>query len=103
VEPPKDKEDKPNKYFLSKLLQISMKKLWISLKREIMSLKKELTVLKKAQEDLSALNAFAKKKMKGLEKQPLGKYSKPVQRELGRILDRESIESGQTICWRYLW
>jgi hypothetical protein len=28
TKPPKDKEDKPNKYFLSELLQISMKELW---------------------------------------------------------------------------
>jgi hypothetical protein len=28
TEPPKDKEDKPNEYFLSELLQISMKELW---------------------------------------------------------------------------
>ena len=28
MKPPKEKEDEPNKYFLSKLLQISMKKLW---------------------------------------------------------------------------
>jgi hypothetical protein len=28
MKPPKNKEDKPNKYFLSKLLQISMKELW---------------------------------------------------------------------------
>ncbi len=60
----------------------------ISLKKEIMSFKKELTVLKKAQEDLSALNTVAKEELKGLEKE-LGKYSKPVRRELERILERE--------------
>ena len=53
-----------------------------------MSFKKELTVLKKAQEDLSALNTVAKEELKGLEKE-LGKYSKPVWRELERILERE--------------
>ena len=47
-----------------------------------MSFKKELTELKKAQEDLSALNTVAKEK-------ELGKYSKPVRRELERILERE--------------
>jgi hypothetical protein len=57
-------------------------------KSEIMSFKKELTVLKKAQEDLSALNTVAKEELKELEKQ-LGKYSKPVWRELERIPERE--------------
>jgi hypothetical protein len=28
TKPPKDKEDKPNEYFLSEILQISMKELW---------------------------------------------------------------------------
>jgi hypothetical protein len=60
----------------------------ISLKGKIMSSfkKKELTVLKKAQEDLPALKTVAKEELKGLEKQ-LGKYSKPVRRELERILE----------------
>jgi hypothetical protein len=60
----------------------------ISLKQEIMPFKKELTVLKKAQEDLSALNTVAKEELKQLENQ-IGKYSKPVWRELERILERE--------------
>jgi hypothetical protein len=59
-----------------------------SSKKEIMSFKKELTILKKAQEDLSALNTVAKEELRGLEKE-LGKYSKPVRRELRRILERE--------------
>ena len=29
MKPPKDRADKPNEYFLSKLLQISMKELWL--------------------------------------------------------------------------
>jgi hypothetical protein len=54
-----------------------------------MTFKKELTVLKKAQEDLSALNTVAKEELKGLEKQ-LRKYgTKPVWRELERILECE--------------
>jgi hypothetical protein len=39
IKSPKDKEDKPNGYFLSELLQISMKELWISSKRESISFK----------------------------------------------------------------
>jgi hypothetical protein len=58
------------------------------LKGEIMSFKKELMVLKKVQEDLSTLDTVAKEESKGLEKQ-LGKYSKPVWRELEIIMERE--------------